>query len=347
MRISRAAESDVFTTKRGFRRSTSVNAALTGLGGDIFIIDDPQKPVDAQSETLRNGVTQWFSNTLRSRLDNKETGVIIVVMQRVHLLDLTGYLTEHSDEWTVLSLPAIAEVDEQVAIGPGKFYHRRAGEALHPAYESLATLEKLRNEVGFDVFAAQYQQAPVPPGGAMIRRPWLRYYDKAPERTYQTKVIQSWDTAAKNGAQNDLSVCTTWLIHERHFYLLAVTRDRYEYPQLRATAIALAERYKPDTILIEEASTGIALAQELRQAGTFAVRPIPVERDKIGRLYVQQAKFEAGLVLFPRAAPFLAALEAELLTFPQGRTDDQVDSISQALAYKTCGYDTSMRWVES
>jgi predicted phage terminase large subunit-like protein len=346
MRISRAAESDVFTTKRGFRKSTSVNAALTGLGGDIFIIDDPQKPVDAQSETLRNGVTQWFSNTLRSRLDNKETGVIIVVMQRVHLLDLTGYLTESSDEWEVLSLPAIAEVDEPIPIGPGKFYHRRAGEALHPAYESLTTLEKLRNEVGFDVFAAQYEQAPVPPGGAMIRRPWLRYYDKLPDRTYQTKVIQSWDTAAKNGAQNDWSVCTTWLIHEKHFYLLQVTRGRYEYPQLRATAIALAERYKPDTILIEEASTGTALAQELRQGGMFPVRPIPVERDKIGRLYVQQAKFEAGLVLFPRAAPFLAALEAELLTFPQGKTDDQVDSISQALAYKT-GYDTSMRWVES
>jgi len=319
MRISRAAESDVFTSKRGFRKSTSVNAALTGLGGDIFIIDDPQKPVDAQSETLRNGVTQWFSNTLQSRLDNKETGVIIVVMQRVHLLDLTGYLTENSDEWNVLSLPAIAEVDEHIAIGPGRFYLRRAGEALHPSYESLATLEKLRNEVGFDVFAAQYQQAPVPPGGAMIRKPWLRYYDAVPQRTYQTKVIQSWDTAAKNGAQNDWSVCTTWLILEKHFYLLDVTRGRYEYPQLRATAIALAERYKPDTILIEEASTGIALAQELRQARTFAVRPIPVERDKIGRLYVQQAKFEAGLVLFPRAAPFLAALEAELLTFPQER----------------------------
>jgi hypothetical protein len=276
MRVSRAAESDVFTSKRGFRKSTSVNAALTGLGGDIFIIDDPQKPVDAQSETLRNGVTQWFSNTLRSRLDNKETGVIIVVMQRVHLLDLTGYLTENSDEWNVLSLPAIAEVDEHIAIGPGRFYPRRAGEALHPSYESLATLEKLRNEVGFDVFAAQYQQAPVPPGGAMIRKPWLRYYDAVPQRTYQTKVIQSWDTAAKNGAQNDWSVCTTWLIHEKHFYLLDVTRGRYEYPQLRATAIALAERYKPDTILIEEASTGIALAQELRQAQTFAVRPIPV-----------------------------------------------------------------------
>jgi hypothetical protein len=71
MRVARAAESNVFTTKRGFRRSTSVNAALTGLGGDIFIIDDPQKPTDAQSETLRNSVTQWFSNTLRSRLSQK------------------------------------------------------------------------------------------------------------------------------------------------------------------------------------------------------------------------------------------------------------------------------------
>jgi predicted phage terminase large subunit-like protein len=344
MRISRAAESDVYTTRRGFRKSTSVNAALTGLGGDMFIIDDPQKPVDAQSESQRNSTTQWFSNTLRSRLDNKETGVIILVMQRVHLLDLTGYLTENSDEWTVLSLPAIAEVDEQVPIGPGKFYHRRAGEALHPGYESLATLERLRNEVGSEVFAAQYQQTPVPPGGAMIRKQWLRYYDVAPERTYRTKVIQSWDTAAKNGAQNDWSVCTTWLLHDKHFYLLDVTRGRYEYPRLRETAAALADRFKPSVIMIEDASTGIALAQELRQAGTFAVRPIPVERDKIGRLYVQQAKFEAGLVLFPKAARFLAELETELLTFPQGKTDDQVDSISQALAYKP-GYDASLSWV--
>jgi predicted phage terminase large subunit-like protein len=344
MRIARAADSDVKTTQRGYRNSTSVSAALTGMGGDMFIIDDPQKPVDAQSELLRNGVTQWFSNTLRSRLDNKETGVIIVVMQRVHLLDLTGYLTENSDEWTVLSLPAITEVDEQIALGPDQFHVRHAGEALHPAYESLATLERLREEVGSDVFAAQYQQAPVPPGGAMIRKQWLRYYDVAPERTYRTKVIQSWDTAAKNGAQNDWSVCTTWLIHEKHFYLLDVTRGRYEYPRLRETAAALAERFKPSVIMIEDASTGIALAQELRQAGTYAVRPIPVERDKIGRLYVQQSKFEAGLVLFPKSARFLAELETELLTFPQGKTDDQVDSISQALAYKP-GYDASLSWV--
>ena len=345
MRINRATESDVHTTLRGYRKATSVYAAITGLGGDTFIIDDPQKPVDAQSDSQRNHLNEWFSNTLRSRLDNKATGTIIVVMQRVHLNDLTGYLTENSDDWTVLSLPAIAETDEEVAVGDGIYHRRYANEALHPAHEPLAVLEKLNLEMGSDVFAAQYQQSPVPPGGAMIRRTWLRYYDRLPEQTYRSKVIQSWDTAAKAGAQNDWSVCTTWLLHEKHYYLLDVTRGRYEYPRLRSTAIALAERFKPRAILIEDASTGIALAQELRQAGSFVVNPIPVERDKVGRLYVQQAKFEAGLVLFPRGAPFLPVLEAELLAFPQAKTDDQVDSTSQALAYKASGYDTSLSWV--
>ena len=114
MRIARSADSDVFTTARGFRRATSISATLTGLGGDCFIIDDPLKPIDAQSDAQRNHLNDWFSSTLMSRLDNKVTGSIIVVMQRVHLNDLTGYLLENSDGWTVLSLPAIAEVREEI-----------------------------------------------------------------------------------------------------------------------------------------------------------------------------------------------------------------------------------------
>jgi predicted phage terminase large subunit-like protein len=345
MQIARIADSDVYTTVRGFRKTTSVNATLTGLGGDCFIIDDPLKPVDAQSDAHRNAVNDWFSNTLSSRLDNKVTGIIIVVMQRVHLNDLTGYLLENLSDWTVLSLPAIAEIDEEVPIGDGKVHLRRAGEALHPEREPLEVLDKLRREHGSDIFSSQWQQSPVPPGGAMIRREWLRYYDALPERNYRTKIIQSWDTAAKEGAQNDWSVCTTWLLCDKHYYLMDLTRGRYEYPRLRAIAIALAERFKPDTILVEEASTGIALAQELRSIICRTVKPIPVERDKIGRLYVQQQKFEAGLVLFPKGARFLPELEAELLVFPQGKTDDQVDSISQALNHKPSSYDTTMRWV--
>ena len=346
MRIERVADSDLFTTQRGYRRSTSINATLTGLGGDCFVIDDPQKPVDAQSDTLRNNLTQWFSNTLRSRLDNKDTGVIIVVMQRVHMQDLSGYLLEQPDEWQTLRLPAIAEEDERIRVGPETYHVRHAGEALHPARESLVTLEKLRTDLGSDVFAAQYQQAPVPPGGGMIRREWLRYYDELPERNYRSKVIQSWDTAAKNGTQNDWSVCTTWLVIDREFYyLLDLTRGRYEYPRLRDTAAELAARFKPDTILIEDASTGTALAQDLKRMQHWMTRLVTVEHDKISRLYIQQGKFEAGKVLLPRGAHFLRELEAELLTFPQGRHDDQVDSITQALAHKLYGYDASLSWV--
>ena len=345
MQISRSADSDVYTSSRGYRKSTSVYATLTGLGGDCFIIDDPLKPIDAQSDAQRNHLNDWFSSTLSSRLDNKATGAIIVVMQRVHLNDLTGYLLEKSGGWTVLSLPAIAEANEEVAIGDGKIHRRAAGEALHPEREPLAVLENLRRELGPDVFAAQYQQCPVPPGGAMIRREWLRYYDKAPERTWRTKVIQSWDTAAKDGAQNDWSVCTTWQLVDENFYLLDLTRGRYEYPLLRDTALALAKRFKPDSILIEDASTGIALAQELREVHRHVIDPIPVHRDKVGRLYVHQAEFAAGRVLFPKGASFLPELEAELLVFPHGRTDDQVDSISQALSYEPSGYDSTLSWV--
>jgi predicted phage terminase large subunit-like protein len=329
MRIARSLEDEVSTTARGFRRSTSVYGTLTGLGGDTFIIDDPQKPVDAQSDIQRNRLNQWVSNTLMSRLDSKEKGIIIVVMQRVHLDDLSGYLME-SGGWTLLSLPAIAEQDETVAIGDN---------------ESLESLKELQRRIGPDVFAAQYQQSPVPPGGGMIRREWLRYYQEPPARTYRATIIQSWDTASKDGAQNDWSVCTTWLRSDDRYFLLDLTRGRYDYPTLKATAMALAQKYRPQYVLIEDASTGTALAQELRSAYFGgAVQLVPIERDKIGRLYVNQAKFAAGLVLFPKEAPYMPELLAELLTFPQGKTDDQVDSISQALSHRT-GYDITGRWI--
>lgn len=346
LQVARNADSDVFTTKRGYRRTTSVGGALTGLGGGLFVVDDPQKPVDAQSQALRDSLNGWFSNTLMSRLDNKQSGAIIIVMQRVHLNDLSGYLMEHSDGWTILNLAAIADDDEDIPVGENRTHHRKAGEALHPERDSLAAWELVKKENGSEVFSAQYQQSPVPPGGAMIRRPWLRYYEVAPERNYQTKVIQSWDCAAKEGAQNSWSVCTTWLIvNKMDYYLLDLTRGRYEYPRLRQTALALAERFDPTAIVIEDASTGIALAQDLKDLGRYRTRPVPVDRDKVTRLYVQAAKFEAGHVYFPRHATFLPDLEAELLTFPQGKHDDQVDSITQALAFKAFGYDATMQWV--
>ncbi len=345
MRIARSTEGELITTRRGFRKATSVSGTLTGLGGDLVIIDDPQKPVDAQSEVRRTALNQWVANTVMSRLDNKQTGALIVLMQRVHMDDLSGFLAGSSEKREVLSLPAIAEAEVDIPVAPGDYHHRAIGEALHPVHESLETLRELEKMLGPDVFAAQYQQSPVPVGGGMIKEAWLRYYDKPPARVLGSRIIQSWDTAAKDGAQNDFSVCTTWLILEGNYYLLDLVRDRYEFPRLRDTAIELARRFKPHQILIEDASTGVALAQEFRKTGEFSVKPIKTEQDKIGRVYVQQGKFAAGRVWFPKGAPFLPALKAELLSFPQGRTDDQVDSISQALAYDGTSFDTTYSWV--
>jgi predicted phage terminase large subunit-like protein len=340
MRIKKSLVDGVTTSAGGYRKSTTVMGALTGLGGDLFILDDPQKAVDAQSEARRASINQWFSNTLISRLDDKKTGAIVIVMQRVHMNDLCGHVTEASDEWTTLSLPAIAESNEQIQIAQDRFHHRDAGEPLQPDREPIDVLEKLQKTMPPDIFAAQYQQCPVPEGGAMIKREWFRYYEphELPERTYRSKVFLSVDTAAKDGAMNDWSVCTAWLFHAPIYYLIGHLRGRFEYPQLRELIIAEAMHHKPRIVLIEDAHTGIALAQELKKKLHIAVKPVPVERDKIGRMYVQQEKFFAGHVRFPRGAPFLPEFERELLAFPNGPHDDQVDSMSQALNHRLSGY---------
>lgn len=338
-RIARATDTEIHTTARGFRRATSINAALTGLGGDLFIIDDPQKPVDAQSELLRNQLNQWFSNTLISRLDNKQTSAIIIVMQRVHLQDLCGFLLENSKEWDVLSLPSIAENEEKIRIASDRFYCRGRGDILHSAHESSETIEGLRAIMAPDDFAAQYQQTPVPPGGAMIKKTWICYYSRLPDRRDVTKVIISLDSASKTGPQNDWSVFTVWFVAHGTYFLVDLVRDRFEYPMLRATMTELANRYRPTTILIEDSSSGPALAQDLKNSLHYRVELVPAHRDKQSRVFVQQAKFATRQVRFPLDAPYMRQLLLELLTFPQCKTDDIVDSIMQALDYRGYGYD--------
>ena len=334
MHIKRIHANEVTTTKGGFRKATTVMGPLTGLGGDLFIIDDPQKTQDIASEQRRSAVNNWVPNTLVSRLNDKRTGAIILVTQRVHAQDLTGFLLERSSEWQHLSLPAIAEADEEIQIGEGTFHERKAGEALHPEREPTDVLHRIRREQGSDIFSAQYQQMPVPPGGNMFKRQWFRYHEHPPERTRRSRILMSVDTAAKGGAHNDWSVLTVWQVEDREtFFLLDMVRRQCEFPQLIEITKTLAQQHKPHAIVIEDASTGSALEQMLRPRG-LPVRLQKVEGDKVGRAYVQQAKFEAGRVLFPRGAAFLSDLEMELLRFPQGKNDDIVDSITQALGFK-------------
>src|SRR5581483_6426748 len=149
------SESEIELTLRGSRLATSTGGTLTGRGGNLIIIDDPLKPTDALSQTKRNATNEWFLNTVLSRLDDKRSGAIIIVMQRVHMDDLTGFVLSHSDDWTVLSLPAIAEVAGTYNLPRGRTYYRAQGEILAPEREPIEVLNHLRTQLGSDVFSAQ------------------------------------------------------------------------------------------------------------------------------------------------------------------------------------------------
>ena len=157
-----------------------------------------------------------------------------------------------------------------------------------------------------------------------------------PASPSRTRIVQSWDVAMMTGGQNDYSACTTWLTHKNDAYLLHVYRGRLEYPELRRKVIALATEHRATTVLIENAGPGMNLLQDLRAAMPQGMtRPIGVkpEGSKVDRMAAQSAKIEAGHVHLPNSAPWLGEFLTELLSFPNGRHDDQVDSVSQFLRW--------------
>ena len=219
---------------------------------------------------------------------------------------------------------------------------RQLGEALAPEREPLDVLEALKQQIGSYAFSAQFQQMPAPPGGAMVKRDWIVRYVDLPPPSERRITLQSWDTASKGGPDNDWSVCTTWIgTRRKEWYLVDVWRRRVDYPALKAAVQKLAKSFKARRVLVEDAGAGTSLVQELRGcvSGIIAVKP---EGDKASRMAVASAKFEAGQVLLPEKAPWLADLEAELFTFPGSRHDDQCDSISQALLDKNTSF---MSWL--
>jgi predicted phage terminase large subunit-like protein len=333
------AVNDFLTTAQGFRMSTSVGGVLTGRGADVIILDDILKPDDALSETRRKAANEWYFNTLLSRLNSKDNGVIIIVMQRLHEEDLVGEVLDRG-EWEVLSLPAIAIKDElytyETVLGTREF-GRKAGAALHPERDSVEIFLKIREEIGEYNFQSQYQQSPMSREGGIVKREWLRQFEpgRLPEDYAWT--IQSWDTACKNGNANDYSVCTTWKLIGQKYYLVDVLRKRLTYPELKRCAVEHFEKFRPQNVLIEDQASGTALIQELSSEGVYCVepyRPAPGS-DKLTRFAGQSIKFENGKVFVPQQAPWLDAYISEITGFPGSKFDDQVDSTSQALEFLT------------
>jgi predicted phage terminase large subunit-like protein len=325
----KATEGEFETTQRGYRLATSVGGTLTGRGGDVLIVDDPIKAKDAGSEIALAAANEWFASTALSRLDSPKRSKIIVTMQRLHVDDLAGVLIERG--WPRIVLPAIATEEAQYALDTTETYHRPFGELLQPRRDSAEALEELKREIGSRIFAAQYQQDPTPADGNMIKAAWLVRYDAGQDLSKYRRIVLSCDPAGKANERSDYTAIVVCGVIDRRVHVLHVSRGHWTVMQMLEQIVALAADMMVDLAIVEDTASGSGLLQLLNERTHISTIGRHPDGDKETRLARHQGRFEAGRILLPVDAPWLAEFERELTAFPSGRYDDQLDALLQLL----------------
>lgn len=340
--IVRSTTSELTTRQGGYRFATAVGGTVTGIGADVIVIDDLMKASDAGYPEARAKAKRFVDETLLSRLDNKMTGAVVAIQQRLHEDDVSAHLSS-KETYRHLNLPAIAIRDEVFPLPRGGRHARRIGDVLNPMREPKEALDRMRREMTDRVFQAQYQQNPTPLEGDYLRWEDVQFYDVRPLRDRLQKVVHSWDAASSCDPIADYSVGTVWGHDGAAWLLLDVIRVKLAYPDLLARVRAERRSWSADVILVENSSIGPALIADLRrdQLGQGAdqvhfspgcrVVPINARLPKAERYFASVDRLYTGLGKLPREAPWLDGLRSELQTFPMAKHDDQVDSVSQFL----------------
>lgn len=316
--------------RRGYYKCAGVGGSITGRSADVAIIDDPIKNrAEAESQTYRDGLWEWYGSTLRQRLTS-EAGRVLLCMTRWHEDDLAGRLIDamtqpDADQWEVVRFPAIAE--EPLRVDDP----RQIGEALWPERYPLSELAARRVVSGSYEWAGMYQQCPSPAEGGLIKRHWWRFYSVLPQRF--DDVLQSWDMAFKATADTDYVVGQVWGRIGADCYLLDQVRDRLTFSQTLAAVKALSEQWPQAWAkLVEDKANGPAVIDVLHHhiPGLIAVEP---DGGKVARLQAVSPLIEAGNVYLPNAsrASWVQDFIEEVSVFPNSAHDDQVDACSQAL----------------
>lgn len=320
------AKDEFRTEQGGIVYATGAEGSITGYGagkmratfGGAIVIDDPHKAGEANSAIMRQNVIDWFSTTMESRKNSPDTP-IIVIMQRLHENDLTGWLLGggNGEHWDHLCIPAVNE----------------QGESFWPEQFPLDMLERLKASNSY-VYAGQYLQTPAPLGGGVFKEEWLRHWSVLPKMEYC--MIYS-DTAHKTGQENDRSWFQLWgKGKDGNIYLLDMIRGRWEAPQLLMNAKAFWDKSRagaPATVRklkIEDKASGIGLVQQLKQQG-IPVEGIPRNRDKVTRGYDAAPMVEAGRVYLPERHEALSDMLHEIALFPVAAHDDAVDPFMDAI----------------
>lgn len=325
--------------QRGIMLATSIGSSLIGKGGNRIVVDDPHHPQQLDSATQREGTRDYVSEIVSTRLDDKQRGAIVAVMQRLHMRDVAALCIDLGYEH--LCLPAQAESRTTVTFPrSGRTVVREMGEPLWPSREDAAGLASQRATLGEHAFVAQYQQQPTPRGGLLFKREWWQYYD-APPAAFD-EVWQSWDLAFKDHANSDFVVGIVAGRVGTNIYVLDHFKARASFTVTCQAIQKMVARY-PNTqkVLVEDAANGPAVIDSLKSSVSGIVGVTP-EGGKWARAEAISPTIEAGQVYLPnpvsdtgRRIPANAWVEDfvdTLCAFPNGAHDDDVDALSQLLA---------------
>lgn len=305
--------------QHGIDVSSFENRAIDDKFYGAILIDDPLKPEAAGSDRIRTSINERMTNTIGSRVNSSRTP-IIVIMQRLHEDDTTGFLLGNKgtgEKWHQLKFEALIENDD------GSY------RALWPFRHTVQKLLEMRKSSSY-VFAGQYQQTPTPAGGGIIKLSWFGRYRE--QRADYEQIIFSCDTAYKEQEHNDPSVISVFGKHDGQWHLVEVWRERVQYPDLLTHAEKMIARWRPSALLVEDKASGQSLIQDLRRKGHPVIKIQP-EGSKLVRMSVESPQLEAGLIVLPEQADWLYELEKEFINFPKSKHDDQVDTLSQFLCW--------------
>jgi predicted phage terminase large subunit-like protein len=319
--------------KRGRRIVTSTDAAGTGFGGDIRIVDDPVSARQADSAAAIAASIEWWRGTMATRANDAATGPVVVVHQRLNALDLTGYLLAEEKGWDQLVLPMRYDPALRKTTSLG-FQDPRTepGQLLHPERLPEATVLELEASIGEYHKNAQLQQNPAPRGGIIFPRDKWRFYKELPGGLAgMDEVTLSVDCTFKDLESSDFVAIQAWGRQGANEYLLRRTKARLSFTATVLAVRAMHALY-PNSIavLIEDKANGTAVIETLSSEipGVLAVNP---EGGKVARAYAMQPTQEAGNVWLPDPDidPGIETFLTEASSFPSAPNDDEVDAMTQ------------------